>query len=189
MDRQHYSRIIRHSLLMFALTFCMACEQPAEEQASTDSVQAREQPSQQQQGAAQKEKLAQQEAAQQQPDRQPSAQPTTPPSGKQAKPVEQEAESGVIARQQHTVTISDQQIEEFVEVSPRMQKIEQKFRAQMAKADSAEDAKKLQDRARQEMEKVFESTDLEPQQYAAIASKFSKEPKFRERVEKVTKSN
>lgn len=115
----------------------------------------------------------------------PSGQPSGQPAGEkpQAQPGAPTPAGDADAQ------FSDDELAEFVEVAPKVGALEQQFGKQLQGASSADEAKKIQANAREKIEEVFATTELEPRQYSMIAKKMSTQPEFRKRVQQVASTN
>ena len=111
---------------------------------------------------------------------QPPAVAESPPAARepmeQAQPAEQQPPA--VGEQ-----VSDQKLEAFGQVAPKIMEVQLRLQRDISGAKSPEEAQKLQNKARSQLDGVFAGVDLTAEEYATIAHRLQSDPELQRRFE------
>lgn len=81
--------------------------------------------------------------------------------------------------------VSDKKLEAFIEIAPKVQRMEKTYREKMSEAETAEEAGKIREDAYAEIGKAFDETPLGPEEFSAIATRMSTDPELQARAQAI----
>lgn len=106
-----------------------------------------------------------------QPDPKPGAQQDPRPGAQQAPPTKPSGE------------VSEAQIKSFATAVKGVSEVQQGMTAEIQKAESPEEAKKIQDDMREKINEVLADADIEPDAFREMAQRMQADQEFRQRVQ------
>lgn len=81
--------------------------------------------------------------------------------------------------------VTDDDLKAFVELAPRVQKLENTYRTKMNEAESAEEANKIRQEAHSEVQREFADSSLAPDDFSSIAARITADPELQKRAQKL----
>lgn len=152
------------------LAFTPACDQQSGADATPSTEQAEAEPSPVGGERPERAERAQDRQAQERPGQR--AQPDPKPGAQQAPPTKPSAGE-----------VSEAEIKSFAAAVKGVSEVQQGMTAEIQKAESPEEAKKIQDDMREKINEVLADSDIEPDAFREMAQRMQADQEFRQRVQ------